>query len=86
MLLAREQPDLIVCGRNSTDAETGQVGPELAELLGLPHLSQVRRLTYEAVIYRDFPLLQAVIVHWLPEHAQAEPPAGQAAQAPPQRR
>jgi len=48
LLLAREQPDLIVCGRNSTDAETGQVGPELAELLGLPHLSQVRRLTYEA--------------------------------------
>jgi electron transfer flavoprotein alpha subunit len=52
MLLAREQPDLILCGRNSTDAETGQVGPELAELLGLPHLSQVRRLTYEAAANR----------------------------------
>src|SRR5215468_5991039 len=52
MLLAREQPDLILCGRNSTDAETGQVGPELAELLGLPHLSQVRRLTYEATANR----------------------------------
>jgi electron transfer flavoprotein alpha subunit len=52
LLLAREQPDLIVCGRNSTDAETGQVGPELAELLGLPHLSQVRRLTYEAAAKR----------------------------------
>ena len=35
MALQREQPDLIVCGRNSADAETGQVGPELAELLGL---------------------------------------------------
>ena len=44
MVLQREQPDLIVCGRNSADAETGQVGPELAELLGLPHVSQVRRL------------------------------------------
>src|SRR5215471_1902207 len=52
LLLAREQPDLILCGRNSTDAETGQVGPELAELLGLPHLSQVRRLTYEAAANR----------------------------------
>src|SRR5215467_4120653 len=52
LLLAREQPDLILCGRNSTDAETGQVGPELAELLGLPHLSQVRRLTYEATANR----------------------------------
>ena len=44
MALEREQPDLIVCGRNSNDAETGQVGPELAELLGMPHISQVRKL------------------------------------------
>ena len=44
MVLEREKPDLIVCGRNSNDAETGQVGPELAELLGLPHISQVRKL------------------------------------------
>ena len=46
LALQREQPDLIVCGRNSNDAETGQVGPELAELLGLPHISQVRKLDY----------------------------------------
>lgn len=48
LVLEREQPEVIVCGRNSTDAETGQVGPELAELLGLPHISQVRQLTYDA--------------------------------------
>ncbi len=48
LTLEREQPDLILCGRNSTDAETGQVGPEVAELLGLPHISQARRLDYEA--------------------------------------
>ena len=36
MVLAREEPDLIICGRNSTDAETGQVGPEIAELMGIP--------------------------------------------------
>jgi electron transfer flavoprotein alpha subunit len=52
LVLEKEQPDLIVCGRNSTDAETGQVGPEVAELLGLPHLSQVRKLTYEAATRR----------------------------------
>ena len=45
LALGREQPDLIICGRNSTDGETGQVGPEVAELLGLPHVSHVRRLT-----------------------------------------
>jgi electron transfer flavoprotein alpha subunit len=44
LALHREAPDLIICGRNSTDGETGQVGPEVAELMGLPHVSHVRRL------------------------------------------
>ena len=44
LVLAQEEPDLIICGRNSTDAETGQVGPEIAELMGVPHISQVRKL------------------------------------------
>ncbi len=44
LALGQEQPDLIICGRNSTDGETGQVGPEVAELMGLPHISSVRRL------------------------------------------
>ena len=36
--------DLVLVGRNSIDGETGQVGPELAQLLGLPFASGVRRL------------------------------------------
>ena len=48
LALGREQPDLIICGRNSTDGETGQVGPEVAELMGLPHVSHVRRLDLSA--------------------------------------
>ena len=36
--------DLILLGRNSVDGETGQVGPELAELLDLPFVGGVRRL------------------------------------------
>ena len=27
LALQREEPDLVICGRNSSDAETGQVGP-----------------------------------------------------------
>ena len=44
--LGQEQPDLIICGRNSTDAETGQVGPEVAELMGIPHVSQASKLDF----------------------------------------
>ncbi len=36
--------DLILCGRNSTDAETGQVGPEVAEFLDLPQVTGVRQI------------------------------------------
>ena len=36
--------DVILVGRNSVDAETGQVGPALAELLGFPFLCAVREL------------------------------------------
>ena len=46
LTLAREEPDLVICGRNSSDSETGQVGPEVAELMDLPHISQVSRLDY----------------------------------------
>ena len=36
--------DLILTGRNSVDADTGQVAPQLAALLDLPHLGPVREL------------------------------------------
>ncbi|MFZ4585069.1 MAG: FAD-binding protein [Acidimicrobiia bacterium] len=36
--------DLVLMGRNSVDADTGQVGPELAELLDLPFATGVREL------------------------------------------
>ena len=43
--LERSGPyDLVLVGRNSLDGETGQVGPELAELLGLPFADGVKAL------------------------------------------
>jgi electron transfer flavoprotein beta subunit len=33
--------DLIICGLKTTDGDTGQVGPELAEHLGIPHICYV---------------------------------------------
>ncbi len=47
-LIEREGPfDLILAGRNSVDADTGQVGPELAALLDLPFATGVRHLSLE---------------------------------------
>src|SRR4051812_16061621 len=39
--------DLVLAGRNSVDADTGQVGPELAELCDLPFLAGVRHLSID---------------------------------------
>ncbi len=39
--------DLVLVGRNSVDADTGQVGPELAELLDLPFATGVRHLALD---------------------------------------
>ena len=44
LALAREGYDLILFGNNSVDAETGQVGPEVAEMLGVPQITAVSRL------------------------------------------
>ncbi|MBF6560589.1 MAG: electron transfer flavoprotein alpha/ beta subunit [Candidatus Binataceae bacterium] len=42
--LKREAFDLIMLGKYSLDAETGQVGPEIAELLGIAQITGVRTL------------------------------------------
>jgi electron transfer flavoprotein alpha subunit len=42
--LARGTFDLIMLGKYSLDAETGQVGPEIAELLGVAQITGARKL------------------------------------------
>ena len=44
----KESYDLILCGRHSTDAETGQVGPEVAELLAIPQVTGAAKLALGA--------------------------------------
>lgn len=36
--------DLIICGKQTTDGDTAQVGPEIAEYLGLPHVANVLKI------------------------------------------
>jgi electron transfer flavoprotein beta subunit len=36
--------DLVICGKQATDGDTAQVGPEIAHHLGLPFIAYVRRI------------------------------------------
>jgi len=36
--------DLVICGRQTLDGDTGQVGPELAEMLGIPFAAYVSKV------------------------------------------
>ncbi len=36
--------DLIFCGEKTVDGDTGQVGPEIAEILDIPHVSYVSKI------------------------------------------
>jgi len=36
--------DLIICGKQTTDGDTAQVGPEVAEYLNIPHIANVLRI------------------------------------------
>ena len=38
--------DLIICGRQTTDGDTAQVGPAIAEQLGLPHAAWVAEIMH----------------------------------------
>lgn len=38
------KPDLIICGKQTTDGDTAQVGPEIAENLGIPHVANVLKI------------------------------------------
>lgn len=36
--------DLVICGKQTTDGDTAQVGPEIAEFLGIPHVPYVKEI------------------------------------------
>jgi electron transfer flavoprotein alpha subunit len=50
--LEREGFDLVLLGKYSLDAETGQVGPEIAELLGMPQVTGVCKLQLDGAMLR----------------------------------
>lgn len=52
-VIGREGPfDLILTGKNSLDADTGQVPPQLAERLDIPFASGVKQLDLDGAVLR----------------------------------
>jgi len=43
-ILKQGLPDLLICGKQTTDGDTAQVGPEIAEFLNIPHVTDIRRI------------------------------------------
>lgn len=53
MAVAREKPfDMVLCGKYSVDAETGHIGPEVAEFLGLPNVSGATKVEFSDSLNR----------------------------------
>lgn len=52
-------PDLVICGKMTTDGDTAQVGPEMAEFLGIPHVANVLSIIelkkHSIVVEMDMP-------------------------------
>jgi electron transfer flavoprotein beta subunit len=62
--------DLLVCGDTSVDEYRGEVGPRLAEELGIPSLTHVTDLTFDGRVIRAERALES----WL-ETVEVTPPA-----------
>lgn len=57
-VIRREQCDLVFCGRHSIDAETSQVGPEIAELLDIPQVSAIQHIVIQSEQEQRFALVR----------------------------
>ena len=47
LALQSREYDLIICGSHSVDSETGQVGPQIAELIQVPLVTNVTEVRIE---------------------------------------
>lgn len=62
--------DLIICGKQTTDGDTAQVGAEIAELLGIPHANnvlEIKEVKEDSIILDiDLPTMVQTIEMQLP--------------------
>ncbi|MFX0098575.1 MAG: electron transfer flavoprotein subunit beta/FixA family protein [Candidatus Hodarchaeota archaeon] len=57
--------DLIICGKQTTDGDTAQVGAEIAEFLDIPHVTNVKKIVQikesSIVVESDLPTMIQVV-------------------------
>ena len=59
--------DLILCGKQTTDGDTAQVGPAIAEHMGIPHAAWASKVSVDGAGVRVEQQLQDVVeTAWLP--------------------
>jgi electron transfer flavoprotein beta subunit len=59
--------DIIICGKQTTDGDTAQVGPAIAEHMGIPHAAWVSKLEIEGRGVKAQQQLQDVVeTVWMP--------------------
>ena len=54
MAIKKETPDLIICGKQAVDGDTGQVGPGIAGILSLPSVAFVKgweTITEKSIVF-----------------------------------
>ncbi len=94
----REGFDVVLCGKYTVDGETAQVGPEMAEILGVPHVAGASKITWSEdgtrlvaereaddgheVIEVALPCLVTVAEHLMPPIGVRKPAVEAARQTP----
>jgi len=56
VVISKKEFDLVICGAEAIDSCTGQVGPIIAENLGLPHFTYVKKIVINnknITVYRE---------------------------------
>jgi len=48
LIIKQLRPDLVICGKQAIDGDTAQVGPELAEQLGIPQIAYVKKVDIDS--------------------------------------
>ncbi len=48
LVIKQLKPNLVICGKQAIDGDTAQVGPELAEQLGIPQITYVKKIDIDS--------------------------------------